>query len=244
MLEDFRQEMSRAGIFCKQVIVSDGKIHRFSNNGRGNKDCWYVCHGEIGVFGDWNETPGEEYKKWYSEKYKTLSDTKKNEYNQRVSQLSHDLWTMRQQQIEEVAEQTSELWKNFSESGQSDYLVRKKVGAHGIRFDKSFIVLPLRDDAGKLWSLQKIYENGDKRFVFGGRKKGLMHVLGELKQRQRFFIAEGYATAATVHEITGSPVVVAFDIYNLGVITEILRKKYPRNQIVIIGDDDIFSTVI
>jgi putative DNA primase/helicase len=38
-------------------------------------------------------------------------------------------------------------------------------------------------------------------------------------------IAEGYATAASVHEATGRPVVVAFDAHNLKPVAELFRDR-------------------
>ena len=53
----------------------------------------------------------------------------------------------------------------------SPYLVKKKVDSFGVRFGKDFLIIPLRDTAGKLWSLQWIERDGTKRFFkVGGRK--------------------------------------------------------------------------
>lgn len=55
----------------------------------------------------------------------------------------------------------------------------------------------------------------------GGRKQGLFHLLGALPAAHTndmaavVLMAEGYATAATLHMATGHPVAVAFDAGNL-----------------------------
>ena len=51
-------------------------------------------------------------------------------------------------------------------------------------------------------------------------------------------IAEGFATAASLHEATGRPAAVAFDAGNLAHVVKALRKKYPAALIVLAGDDD------
>ena len=51
-------------------------------------------------------------------------------------------------------------------------------------------------------------------------------------------IAEGYATAASIHEATGRPVAVAFDAGNLAPVVRALRGRYGAARIVVCGDDD------
>ncbi|MBK7275106.1 MAG: DUF927 domain-containing protein [Betaproteobacteria bacterium] len=51
-------------------------------------------------------------------------------------------------------------------------------------------------------------------------------------------LAEGYATAASLHEATGRPVCVAFDAGNLAPVARVLRGRFPDALIVVCGDDD------
>ena len=51
-------------------------------------------------------------------------------------------------------------------------------------------------------------------------------------------MAEGFATAATVHEATGSAVAVAFNANNLKPVAIALRAKFPSLEMVICADDD------
>jgi len=53
------------------------------------------------------------------------------------------------------------------------------------------------------------------------------------------YVAEGFATAATIHETTGRPCVVAYSASNLVPVTGILREMYGAAQdIVIVADND------
>ncbi|MEX8518260.1 MAG: DUF927 domain-containing protein [Leptothrix sp. (in: b-proteobacteria)] len=52
-------------------------------------------------------------------------------------------------------------------------------------------------------------------------------------------LAEGYATAASVHEATGYAVAVCFDGGNLKHVAEHLRAQFPRAALLVCGDDDI-----
>ena len=151
----------------------------------------------------------------------------------------------REEEHARAAQQAAAQWEEASETGASPYLVRKGVQAHGVRFAAGgWLLVPLRDGAGQLWNLQRIAPNkpasgSDKLFLKGGRKSGLLHWVGEPGEAPAvLLIAEGYATAATLHEATGHPVAVAFDAGNLQHVARALRQLYPAAVLVLCGDDD------
>ncbi len=72
----------------------------------------------------------------------------------------------------------------------------------------------------------------------GGRKQGMHAILGELKPGVPLVIAEGLATAATMQEVTGLPVVVAFDSGNLLDVARAYRERDPERTIIIAADND------
>ncbi|MFN4352486.1 MAG: DUF927 domain-containing protein [Hylemonella sp.] len=128
------------------------------------------------------------------------------------------------------------------------YLVRKGVQAHGVRLGPDgWLLVPLRDAAGKLWNVQRIApekpagDAPDKLFLKGGRKSGLWHMLGDPAGAGVLLLAEGYATAATLHQATGYPVAVAFDAGNLAHVAKALRQLYPAALLVLCGDDDVHT---
>ncbi len=51
-------------------------------------------------------------------------------------------------------------------------------------------------------------------------------------------VAEGYATAATLHEHTAAPVAVAFHAGNLEPVARALRAAHPDRQILVAADND------
>ncbi|CAG9932429.1 Toprim domain-containing protein [Candidatus Nitrotoga arctica] len=148
-----------------------------------------------------------------------------------------------------AANEAALLWEQASETGESPYLTRKGVHPYGVRFTSDgWLLVPMRDEAGKLWNMQRIapakhVDGGpDKFFLKGGRKSGLYHVLGsvasDLARPAVVLVAEGYATAASLHEATGRPVIVAFDAGNMAHVVKLLRKQYTTALLVICGDDD------
>lgn len=145
----------------------------------------------------------------------------------------------------QAAIEAAHQWGSASDTGDSAYLTRKGVHAHGLRFAADGCVLvPMRDADGHLWNVQrigpKVGGGSDKLFLPGGRKSGLWHLLGmaQADPGAVLLVAEGYATAASLHEATGYPVAVAFDAGNLGKVCSALRQQYPAALLVICGDDD------
>lgn len=159
----------------------------------------------------------------------------------------------RQRQAEESARKAAQaaaavealaVWNDASDTGSSSYLARKGVKAYGVRFaPDGWLLVPVRDGDGMLWNLQRIAPERarygtDKLFMKGGRKAGLWHALGTLDGAPVLLLAEGYATAASLHEATGYPVAVTFDAGNLGSVAKALRQRYPTALLVLCGDDD------
>lgn len=158
-----------------------------------------------------------------------------------------------------TAAQAMKRWKAEQDAppeGMATYPARKGVQAHGLRFEADGTALvPLRDGSQKLWSLQtlaahKPSEGSDKLFMKGGRIAGLWHMLGSVSEQKQaiagiessqaatIFIAEGYATAASVHEATGLLVACAFNAGNLLAVAKALRALHPTARLVMAGDDD------
>lgn len=124
------------------------------------------------------------------------------------------------------------------------YLVKKKARVHhGVKIDrKGRLVLPLYDENGCIWSLQRISETGFKSFKKGARKHGLFFVLSSRGRRVQdgglLPIAEGYSTASPLEWGLDCPVVMALDAHNMAVVADVLAKKYPNSTIATFGDED------
>lgn len=148
-----------------------------------------------------------------------------------------------------AAREAVALWDAAAPVGKAPYLDRKGVQGYGVRFGAGgWLLVPMRDVEGRLWGVQRIAPNKpssgpDKLFLKGGRKSGLWHLCGAVDAGAGgagvVLIAEGYATAASLHEATGYPVAVAFDAGNLGHVAKALRNRYPAALLVLCGDDDL-----
>ncbi|EDX2470708.1 DNA primase [Salmonella enterica] len=116
--------------------------------------------------------------------------------------------------------------------------VMHKTG--GVTFRTGDVVAPLYDDAGTLVNVQLINADGLKRTLKGGAVKGTCHIIeGQKQAGKRLWIAEGYATALTVHHLTGETVMVALSSVNLLSLASLARQKHPACQIVLAADRDL-----
>ena len=96
------------------------------------------------------------------------------------------------------------IWKLAQPASKDHpYLAKKQIKPHLARTYKERLILPLRDADGVLHSLQFVSPLGRKSFLYGGRVTGCCCGLGNVNGR--IYIAEGYATAATIHEVTAKP---------------------------------------
>ncbi|CDO36023.1 VapE domain-containing protein [Novosphingobium sp. KN65.2] len=143
------------------------------------------------------------------------------------------------------------------------YLQGKGVRAHGLGIGEwplindngevfrrlpDALLIPIADAKnGKVISLQGILLDLDggiaKRYLKNGRKRGGYHMIGVPPEAgQPLVFCEGYATGATIHELTGWCVIVTFDAPNLPLVAEIMREKFPQAGFIIAADNDAFTT--
>ena len=103
---------------------------------------------------------------------------------------------------------------------------------------RHFVAIPVINN-DVMVGLQRIYADGEKRFTSGTQTKGSYYVVGgPLVPGEKFFIAEGWATAMTVHRLTGRPVVCAFNAGNLKPVVLELRRSHKAKNMTIVADND------
>jgi phage/plasmid primase-like uncharacterized protein len=91
---------------------------------------------------------------------------------------------------------------------------------------------------GKVMSVQAITAEGRKSFQKDARTQGGHFLIGDVAASKSVLVAEGYATAATLHREAELAVAVAFTAGNLRPVAEALRQRHPDKPLVIAGDND------
>lgn len=119
------------------------------------------------------------------------------------------------------------------------YMAKKKIPHIGTKSKGMCLVVPVCDDADNIWSLQYIYVDGTKMFHPEGRRKGCMYRIGPHPGNEGFaYLAEGYATGASVYLATGKTVYVCFTSGNIIHVYRALKTKFPQMELIVAGDND------
>ena len=238
----FAEAMRSAGIETDDPIYSDGKMHRIHVAGdkRGAKNGWYVLHADgipAGSFGSWKTGVTQT---WCGKSDNELTDAERKAYRDRIKQQQKQREADEAELRNEAAKRAEAIWaQTIPCSDDHPYLERKGVLGYTTRIYKDRLVVPMRDGQGNLRSLQFIGPDGTKRFLSNGQKRGTYATIG--KPGDTILIAEGFATAATLHQATGNAVVIAFDAGNLAPVSQLIRDKFPAARIVICGDNDVYT---
>lgn len=242
-ISQFKQVMLAVEIVPPQQIIADGAIHRCATSHKSNDRAgWYALHLDgvpAGIVGNWRTGIRQT---WHADIGRQLTRREKQDFQRKIEQLTLERARERAQCHAEAANSARKYWAlSQSASPEHPYLMKKQVGPHNLRQNVDVLLVPLRDVNGNLLNLQYIFRNGKKLFLKGGRKRGLFHLMGE--PGPCVVIAEGFATAASVHEATGLPVAIAFDAGNLEHVALALKSRLPDTSFVFAADNDAFSQV-
>lgn len=238
-VQQFRDAIRNAGLTPPDAIKADGELHRFASNGkRGDLAGWYVLHADgipAGSFGCWRAGITES---WHADIGRSLTGAERELHLRRTESAKRQREQAERERHADAAERAAREWEAAKPASDSHpYLQRKGVRSHGVRQHRDGrLLIPLRDRAGVWQSLQYISADGDKLFLSGGKMAGGYFAIG--KAGGTVCIAEGFATAATIHEATGLPVAVAFNAGNLEPVARALRDKLPTAKLILCADDD------
>ena len=232
--------MRSAGIDPPPKLEIDGQLHRFSTKGRKRDDSgWYVIFPDepvAGRFGCWRDQIDCVFR---ADIGRDLSAAENMAIVRRQSEAKAERERARAKKAEVAASTVETIWRDaIAASPDHPYLKKKGIEPHGARLTgDGRLIVPLFAEGGILSSLQYISET-EKRYHPGGTTKSCSWTLGEVTPGP-IFVAEGYATAATIHEVSGRPCVVAYSANNLPLIVGQLREAHGQTQeIVIVADND------
>ena len=168
-----------------------------------------------------------------------MTDSEREAYRQRMQQIQAQRDADRERRHESARDRAGSMWSESSPVGDHPYLTAKGVPGYGLRQTGDVLLVPLRDVAGTLHSLQTIDADGCKRFLPGGKVKGCYHSIGQ--PDDCIVVCEGFATGASIHAATGQAVACAMNAGNLQTVAQALHAKYPALRILIAADDDYLT---
>ena len=235
-----RQAFSNAGVLYPMPLIMDGGVHRFHANplkAKNNESGWYVFFdGEYpaGAFGDYSRDISV---KVGTHGAKELTAEQLAERERMIREAKEKAEAVRAELAKKAAKESQERWEKAAECKNHAYLERKGLKqAYGARLYRGALIVPMYNKDGELVNLQSISVNKedptkfDKYFVTGGTCKGSYWFIGE---GNATYLAEGFATAASIYEATGKRVIIAFSAGNLKEVAPL----FPGTTIVADNDE-------
>ncbi|WP_374483120.1 DUF927 domain-containing protein [Zoogloea sp.] len=267
ILSQFRAAAASRGLLLPDQIDATGKLYRCELSGgpKGKKDGAYLLHLDgIPAGGFQNFKDGLEWENWRADIGRQLTPEEEAAHRTRMEAQRPEREAEAKAKRDKARRKANGIW-NSAKPAPDDhpYLVRKGIPSYGLRvgtwskwlevrpdeWDEvripNALLVPMRSPSGTLHSLQAIYadkvDGRDKDFLPHGEKRGKFHLYGVILPDQPLCIAEGCATAASLHQVTGWPVAVAFDAGSLEPVARALQEAYPQARFILCADDDAFG---
>lgn len=241
---DFKQAMAAVGLTPPESITP-GKLHRIPSNGKHSDTagwCKLFPDGLGGIYGDFRSGLSET---WQSRSKERMSDEEREEFRRHNEDARRERDAEEARLHQEAAKKAVDLWSKANPHPDQNhaYLARKGgLPPVGIRQSGDALVVPVYGADKALTGLQFIQPDGQKRFITGTRKAGswcLLKPEGIPPTDWRvILLAEGWATAASLHTATGHPVFIAFDCGNLSAVARYIRQQFPAARLLLCADDD------
>ena len=264
ILAQFRAAAEARGLLLPDHIDADGKLHRcpLRDGAHGKKDGAYLLYLDaLPAGGFQNFRDGLDWENWRADIGRQLTPEEEAANRARMEAQRADREAETKAKRDKARRKANAIW-NSAKPAPDDhtYLQRKGIPSFGLRVGSwpkweevrpgewrenrlsGVLLVPMRSPSGTLHSLQAIYpakiDGRDKDFLPHGEKAGKFHLIGELAEGRPLRIAEGYATAASVHQATGWPVAVAFDVGSLDPVACALHEANPGARFILCADDD------
>jgi len=185
-------------------------------------------------------------------KFKELSSEEQKLRQEQKNKEREQLEKQKIAEEKEVAEKAKKYFESFFKpsilnTSSNQYLAKKGINHKiiaGVRFTKDDkLVVPVHGANGEIHSLQFIDQNGAKKFLTGGKKQGNFFMIDQekVKDSKTIYLAEGFATAATINIATDKPVAVSFDAGNIEHVLKNLKTTHPEKEFIIAADNDLWK---
>ncbi|MGE0773681.1 MAG: hypothetical protein AB7G25_09140 [Sphingomonadaceae bacterium] len=242
-IADFIGAMEAAGIAPAEPIIQElsaGGIVRFDVHGdrKGRKNGWAVFHADgipAGAFGSYKHGVSAKWRANVERRQFTAAE--RAEYRLKIKRQKAEQGRQRAELHAVTAERAASLWASSADPDPAHpYLIKKRISGEGMRQSGNMLLIPMRDIDGKLWNVQRIYPDGTKLYLKGGRCDGLMWLVGDPDAAT--CIGEGAGTMAAVRRATGHAIAAAFTYGNLERVALSIAVRWPDCDLIICADDD------
>ncbi|ELF7827810.1 DNA primase [Escherichia coli] len=243
---EFAQVLENAGLVIQGLPQMDGAIHRVAtrDDKKGAKSGAYKAYLDGRPAG------------WYRD-YRSADDSPTNwvfsggEQHDPLARLHLRAFAQQQrddnarklqQQYNKQARYARSYINQLPQATEHEYLTRKGIlAAPGVRLNnKNELVIPFSNSRGEIRSYQRIPATGgkDARILKDSEKTGNWFTFGTPENGRPLLFAEGYATAASLHEATGLPVLMTVDAGNMIDVAENARQIWTDSPFVFCADND------
>lgn len=242
--EAFLAELIHMGLKPPRALELNRIMRMAVEGDKGKKKSGWAIYYEsgidrvfaTGVYGNWRS--GLDRAIWSSHSKNAMEPLEYAQLNADIEAAKIEQARLQEEAHVENASEALEIIESYPQAlGSNGYLTRKGVMASkGVKQLVDRLAIPIYGADGKLQSLQYIWNDGKKRFKTGAKKKGGWFKIEGLADT--VFIAEGYATAASIHMATQATVYVAFDCGNLYEVAAYVKRTHADATVIIAGDDD------
>ena len=259
-MTEFVTALNEAGLILHGAPQMDGNLRRVRVHGDkpGARSGAYIGHLDHRPAGFIQNFKTGEKRNWKTAETTTLTAEERARLSRHITAERERRDQAREAVHAETCRRLREFLAGLPLAGRDHpYLQRKGVDAHGLFLNtkgslaipggasspqywsaKGDLILSVNDIDGRLISAQCIDAQGRKTFPRGGRIGGGHLLIGDSHKAGFLVITEGYATAATVHELTGLVVAISFNAGNLEQVARSYRDLDPHLPIVIASDND------
>ncbi|MFT0701265.1 LPD7 domain-containing protein [Citrobacter meridianamericanus] len=243
---EFAQKLEEAGLMVKGLPVMDGSLQRVptKQDRKGSKSGAYKAYLDgrpAGWYRDYRSADAKPTQ-WVFSGGGEMDPLARLHLRAHAQQTREDNARALELQYNRQAEYAARYVDRYPQATTNTYLTRKGVeAAPGIRInEKQELVIPFSNAHGDIRSYQRIPLTGgkDARILKDSEKTGNWFALGTPQNGKPLLFAEGYATAASIHEASGLPVLMTIDAGNMIAVGQNARAVWPDSQFIFCADND------
>jgi len=238
-------------------LVPDGKVKRFDSTKNGDKVIWIVLNqfeykGNVfysAVYGNWR------YGQEFTINSFGRNDYQNKEFNEKQKQILKEAKDNLKDEKIKKHKACRDKWEPIyynspTASDTHPYLLNKKIDSnyHAKIGTYGDLMVPLWNSKSEFTGLQKIFfdlesNNYIKRFTTGIELEGSFCPFGDVRNAEIIYIAEGFATAASIYmafkKDSKKAVIAAFTANNLFNAAVGIRAINSNSYIVFCADKDV-----